>query len=349
MWRLIAKKLIKISKGVILTAVLFLTGICNAKEDEAQTLTFRGNLVYTNHFVTNAPGKTLYFSFQRKSCAWLLKSGVTARELGYTETGFDGTNQFRYTYWNSEPLEKARSDKTKAYFVTGQVAPHQMPDFDAAWSRHIWFALMPYSCGPMTTINPCDLVTGSKSLTNCNRMLFPTSETPGSYLSKAIVWSQGNDVLEDGSVVPLGSPFDQGFTNMLFSSSIIEGVDGLKYPSHFEYHVYGAIGKSPTLLWSLYGTITNVTSDSEFNPIPEVVDPTYIIDFRATNFGRRQVVNYLITNRWLDPIDAKFKKLTSIGDEAVISGRHAAAVKWFIVGFAAVGLLLNFIIWQKRK
>ncbi len=310
---------------------------------------FEGYLIYTNNFLPTHETKTLHFSFQRKGCTWLLKSGIEERNLGYTETGFDGTNEYRFTYWNTDQVEKARADKKKAYFVTGQVAPNSIPDFDAAWSRHIWFALMPYSCSSMTAINPCDLVTGTKVITNCNRILFPTFDVPGSYVTKATVWSQGNDILDDGSVVPLAPPFDKGFTNLIFSSSLVEWSGGLEAPTNFEYHVYGAMGKSPTLLWSLYGTITNVTTESEFSPIPEIIDATYIVDFRATNFGNKQIIHYISTNGWLKPSDPEFRKLVSIGNEAVMTAKHATIVRIFLIGFAIAGLIPIFLAWKKGR
>jgi len=308
---------------------------------------FEGYLVYTNTYLPSHETKRLTFSFQRSGCDWLLKSGVEPRTLGYTETGFDGTNVYHFTYWNSDSIEKARTAK-KTYFVTGQVAPTTIPDFDAAWSRHVWFALMLYSCPAMTTLSPCDLVTGGKVITNCNRVLFPSFETAGSYITKAVVWSQGTDVLDNGQVVPLGSPFEKGFMNLTFESWLADWPQGTRVPTNFEYHVYGAIGNSPTPLWSLFGVVANIEIGGAFSPYPDIVDTTYVTDIRATNFGDRQIVNYLTTNKWLQPGDPGFIKLTDIKRDQRLKERHQLSVRWIIIGFSVAGLFLIFLVARRR-
>jgi hypothetical protein len=327
--------------------------VCTAKADaqNSQTVVLQGYLIYTNHFLPNHETKSFQFSFKRNECSWLVGSGSQSRQLGYTETGFDGTNVYRYTYWNSEPAEKMRAKTNQAYFATGEVKPTSIPDFDVAWSRHIWFALMPHSCGPMIDLRPCDLITGTKVITNCNRIIFPAFEKIGSYVTNAVVWSQGNDVLEDGRVVPLAPPLDKGFTNLVYMSSMADWTNAsLKAPGKFEYHVFAPMGGAATLVWSLYGTVTNVLLESTLNALPEIIDHIYVVDIRAQNLAGGQIVNYLAKNRWLQPGEPEFQKLISVeAQNAAITKRHRVA-KLVVVGFAAAtGLFLVFVAVKSRR
>lgn len=337
------------AKILSFVVAMFLTSSVRGNDLQDESIIVYGQLVYTNNYLPSHETKVLAFSFQRKGCDWLLKSGEKQSYLGYAETGFDGTNRYSFAYWNTDPVEKLRSDKSKEYFVTGQVLSESIPDFDAAWSRHIWFALMPYSCRSMTSINPCDLVTGNKIITNCNRVIFPTLDAIGLYVSNAAIWSQGNDIYSGGKIIPLAPPFDKGFTNLTFASDIVEWPNGIRAPKQFVYHVYGAIGESPTLLWSLYGTITNVMPEKQFNPLPEIIDPTYVIDSRATNYGNKQIIHYISTNKWLEPGDPEFQKLITVGDEEVIAEKHRAIARGVLIGFGVTGLFFIAFVWYKTK
>jgi hypothetical protein len=323
----------------------------NVSVPKGQSVVFQGYLIYTNDYMTGHETKTFEFTFQRKECNWLIESGTQSRRLGYTESGFDGTNLYTFTYWNSESAEEMRLKTNQVYFATGQVKPALIPDFDGACSRQIWFALMPYSCGPMIDLRPCDLVTGPKVITNCNRILFPAFYETGSYVTNAVIWSQGNDVLDDGTVVPLAPPLDKGFTNLIFRSAMADWSDaGLEAPEHFEYHVFGPMGKTATLLWSLYGTVTNVSLVGEFNPLPKIIDHTHIVDIRARNLADGQIVHYIATNRWLQPGDPEFQNLIHIGAQEISLSKRRLLVRLLCLGFAAgSGLLLIYVAIKSRK
>jgi hypothetical protein len=317
---------------------------------DARPLVFQGCLIYTNHLVPSHDTKRFEFSFERSGCTWRIKSGSELRRIGYMESGFDGTNIYSFTYWNTEPVEQVRAKSNLSYFVTGEIRPHLVPDSDLVWSRHIWFALMPYSCPPMVTLQACDLVTGAKVITNCNRIMFPSFYRLGSYVTNAVVWSEGNDVLDDGTVVALAPPFDKGFTNLTFASSVVEWpVSNIEAPRAFEYHVFGPIGKEPTPLWSLYGRVTNVLIESEFNPLPEIVDKTYVIDSRSAYLGAKKIIHYIATDRWLQPGDLEFKKLIDSGISAAGVSRRRVLVRCLVLAFAAGGLVAVFSILVYRR
>ncbi|MDW7980213.1 MAG: hypothetical protein RMH97_06565, partial [Verrucomicrobiales bacterium] len=309
-----------------------------------RSIVIEGVLTYTNHHShSGQQQRPIYFCFQRSGCKWLLKSGPGERRLGYTETGFDGVDKYSFTYWNNEALETERKKPGLAYFVTGEVKAVPVPDWDLGWSRHIWFALMPRNCEQVRSISGCDLVAGQRVITNCNRTLIVSLHEDGAFVTNAVVWSEGYDLTEDGRAVAFAPPFNKGFTNLIFSSTVIHWSEaGVEAPNSFKYDVFVPIGDKLAPVWSLFGMVTNVQIRERFNPVPEITDRTYVIDYRAVKFGHAEPISYIATNKWVQPDDPYFQELLKASKEALAASRRGKWVRWCVLGFTVVGFLVVF-------
>ena len=112
---------------------------------------------------------------------------------------------------------------------------------------------------------------------------------------------------DDGTTesVPLAAPFTKGFVSAEFRSSGFSNVNGLSFPSRFQYRVCGPADSANTaadVIWYLdvYGTATNVIVGKQQldNKLPNM--KAYLRDVRDP----AQPANLRITNGVVPPMDA---------------------------------------------
>ncbi len=179
-------------------------------------------------------------------------------------------------------------------------------------------------------------------------------------VNRAFGFDNGRLTLPDQSSVRRAKPFENGFTNFLFSTKHFAQMGGFAVPTAFELKTFrqgsqSAVSSNDFLVnFILAAEVTNIAVNPIESIIPRMNGRTYVIDWRGKSLdGKDVTVAYLATNQILSINSAQFMALANGNPSGRIGERpnRPSIARYLLIGIFLVvsSLFLRSVIEEMKN
>ncbi|MFT5494352.1 MAG: hypothetical protein ACI8V5_004755 [Limisphaerales bacterium] len=305
---------------------------------------------------------TKHFLVRVHDCDWSLVTFDPASTNTFTQIANQDGTLFQYSSW-------ATNDSR---LQGGRLSHEEMPRDDGTLINYLWLAYASACYFRNQTndmVQPIWQLDDRTLLENGFRMKAKWLQSaPQNPPSSVIYFNDGMIRVQSSSgvskVYPAPPPFDQGFTNAIYGAVKQRTVDGVTFPTEFNFtrYMFRVRGTEPTDVIPrtiTRGRVSRVTLNSNVKPLqPAFQGRINVIDNRFANADPpvRQLVHAISNNDWTATNDLKRAYEIELRRQAAEAARARSALPernsrvWSVrILFILIGLIFGLTILKIHK